>query len=958
MKALYVTGGALTQDLGPADQLRAIASDIIMTVVSTATDALDEVRRAHGYQVLFTAPALPHDDTLALITTLRRDRTPVAVVPVVTGDQGTFSASAMSAGADDVLVMTDDALVGASDTIQRIRQSPHVQPADTRPRLRTLYAGKDPLVWHLLEQIPFIATERAAISGEGTCLLQVPGADIGRLRCDVIVIDEQPGDAHPLQVVKSVKSQAPDLPILVLTSAQDQHTGMAALDLGADEAVSKTGIYRRRLIATLRRLHHRVEIEALHATVVAREARLRQIVERLPEGVAVISDDGRLLAANTAAVGVLGAAQPSDVVGRDFLSLVDEADRDEVTLALEGMREGAERDVPLTLLALDGSRPTIRLRGVLLERDARGGRGVVAMLDRRLRSSASAVPAEDERRMSFALDAEQRAAAVADELQATSAARQDLERELATREISWQDERAALEAQVAALPATLAERDYLAAQLRGVHDERVQAARTLDDLRADWQREREQWEARLASLQDEVTGARTEAARLAADLAAADARRSDETARAERQSLLDVQREVEARQHDDDARAARLERELEAREQALADERDAHADTRGEVSRLRDALARLERTLEERTDEVRHQEDHVADLRARLGKVVSIGPVRAVGPVADLPADSLVALVTTGADGRVSRANDAFAHLLGYADADDLMNAVAGQAVAGLQFARAADADVAPNTVVPVRFPLVTRERQVLDARGTLRRLASDDGEARFERVVLSVSRDAELHNQLRTSSRLGEVGQLSLSMVPELLALVDDWRQQSGSPQADQAEEILGQLAVFGQHQSSATPAMDLRVVIDQARPLVLQLAGPQIRVSFDLASSPVANVSRVDLEQLVTSAVVRGRDLLPAGGALALSTDLSPRGTVVDRGDEDASAEELIRTTLRVTVRGFGLQPPSTSAALEDVVKRCGGRMHTTVDGPRQATFVVALPTPRESVSKEGQS
>ena len=69
MKALYVTGGALTQDLG-ADQLNQSPPDLAMTVVSTATDALDEVRRANGYQVFFTAPALPHDDTLALITSL------------------------------------------------------------------------------------------------------------------------------------------------------------------------------------------------------------------------------------------------------------------------------------------------------------------------------------------------------------------------------------------------------------------------------------------------------------------------------------------------------------------------------------------------------------------------------------------------------------------------------------------------------------------------------------------------------------------------------------------------------------------------------------------------------------------------------------------------------------------------------------------------------------------------
>ncbi len=125
-----------------------------------------------------------------------------------------------------------------------------------------LYAGRDTLVWNLLDQVPFVKAERIVIGPEALPPEDPTRIRTGPLRCDAVVIDEQPGDAHPLQVLKSVKAQASDLPVVVLTSTGDRRRfPTAALELGADDTVVKSGIFRRRLIATLRRIHQRLDHE-------------------------------------------------------------------------------------------------------------------------------------------------------------------------------------------------------------------------------------------------------------------------------------------------------------------------------------------------------------------------------------------------------------------------------------------------------------------------------------------------------------------------------------------------------------------------------------------------------------------------------------------------------------------------------------------------------------------------
>ena len=377
MKLLYLSRKAEGDTL-TAERLSRISPQLSITTVATAGEALVEIQRSGGFHALLTSPSIAHTETLALIGSLRDRQVPIAIVPVVTETQQDFLASAIAGGADDVLVLSGDSVMQPTETLTRIRQSPHLFPTDGR--LRVLYAGSDPAVWRLLEQMLFVRAERATCASDGGCAVRVPASPEGSLRCDVVVIDERPDEAHPLQVVKSVKAQASDLPVIVLSPPGAEDLSTAAFNLGADDAVVKSGACGYRLVATLRRVYQRLDLASQNAILKERETRLRTIVETMPDGVAEISGDGTVLAMNAAALALIGASRPREVVGRDLCMLVVAHQRADVRGVLERIAAGEAAAVEFELEGMDEAWHRIELRGVPLDRDSRGGRGVIAAL--------------------------------------------------------------------------------------------------------------------------------------------------------------------------------------------------------------------------------------------------------------------------------------------------------------------------------------------------------------------------------------------------------------------------------------------------------------------------------------------------------------------------------------------------------------------------------------------------
>src|SRR5690606_8611891 len=125
-------GPAPEVDIATTEQLRAVASELQITTIAGSAAALAELRRTPGWQALLASPGLPQNEILALITSLRRDRIPIAIVPIVDEAHQDLFASAVASGADDVLVRRGGTLVNVTESLTRIRQSPHLFPAEQR----------------------------------------------------------------------------------------------------------------------------------------------------------------------------------------------------------------------------------------------------------------------------------------------------------------------------------------------------------------------------------------------------------------------------------------------------------------------------------------------------------------------------------------------------------------------------------------------------------------------------------------------------------------------------------------------------------------------------------------------------------------------------------------------------------------------------------------------------------
>jgi PAS domain S-box-containing protein len=528
MKVLYLNGAAAAGAPVTPQQLAQIAPQLQISTVATIEAAVAEIRRG-GWHGLLTPPSMPEQDTLALIAKLRQDRVPVAIVPIVTEWRQEFFTAAVAAGADDVLLVRGETAVHAAETLSRIKQSPHLVPAEER-RLRVLYVGKDTLVWNLLEQVPFVKAERVTCGADGTLPGRGPATGPDPLRADTIVLDDPPGDATALQVIKFIRSQAPDLPIVVLTAANAGEAAAGVLDLGVDDCIPKSGIYRRRLIASLNRIHQRHDLVVQHATIKARETRLRQIVENLPQGLAVVSADGTLLAINGAGLPLVGATKPGDVVGRDFFGLVVAEERDGVRAFLSRVTAGERSRVTASIEGVDRARRALELDGVLLERDARGARGVVVVL----RDPQAAAPIEAQVSEAQLQDLREEAGARIDELTAQlrrleeshsaergawDAARARLEDRL--QELMADTEvRLALEMRLATTEAELRElataRERLESDLAAARAEVAVTADAHHTERTAWETARRDLEARLRDLQGTVEAGSTTSAELEA----------------------------------------------------------------------------------------------------------------------------------------------------------------------------------------------------------------------------------------------------------------------------------------------------------------------------------------------------------------------------------------------------------------------------------------------------------
>lgn len=895
INVLYLKGSGPDVDSGLTEQLTSGPLPLTITTVGNPADALVELRRGGDWQALLVSPGLSPNETLALIASLRRDRVPIAIVPVVDESHQDIFGAAVSAGADDVLVKRGATLVNLNETLARIQQSPHLFPSESRRRLQVLYAGRDPLVWNLIEQVPFVKAERVTCGIDGACPVRAHGAADGSLRCEVVVIDEQPGDAHPLQVLKSVKAQASDLPVVMLTSSGAGDIATAALELGADDTVTKAGIFRRRLIATLRRVHQRIELQTQHTETKGREERLRQIVENVPAAIAVVGADGAVMALNAAGLHLFGATKPRDVVGRDFRTLMTEGDRAAATQMLHLVLKGETASLRFGAETLSGTPLAMLAHAVLLERDARGGRGMIVHFSP-APADASSEPTSGAG--SPAVDESARAGlAQLDEERAAFEQQREADR----------NERQSLATRLAQAEAALGQVDILRSDLAA-----SQAA-----LKAA--------EARLAEERSAVRANDQALAAATAQLVSGQAH-AEEQRRAVEQELQ-LLRDVLATERRD------REQERVALERQFADEADAHVRVRHEWEAARQQNVEVDR---ERLAAVERERQQLAESLAAL----------------EAEHRDLRLALTHEREAREREARELDVLRASLEQEDALradMDARRAQATReSAAHAQAREAELVERCQI-LEAQVAQAERRAADAAVAAREAADQAHAARQQAIDADQRAEFSLRTALESTAReagqpvdagLEDVGALTTAMMPMLEglmgSLVEHGRQLTSrgtatesrhdmAPYAEaltQAWVLVRQLAAFGRRQADASAAVDLNDAIAQAEPMLAQLVGPYVGFEVRLGPTVALRTPHSDLDQLLTSLVTFGRDVLPAGGSIVLETSTPPAG-----------AGEGLAARVTLTAMGYGTRFPVEAPAIVLVARRCGARV--SLDG-----------------------
>jgi two-component system, cell cycle sensor histidine kinase and response regulator CckA len=291
---------------------------------------------------------------------------------------------------------------------------------------------------------------------------------------------------------------------------------------------------------------------------------------------------------------------------------------------------------------------------------------------------------------------------------------------------------------------------------------------------------------------------------------------------------------------------------------------------------------------------------------------------------------SSLGMLLVDANGRGLESNSAFRRLLGY-DADELSR------LATADYTHPADREASKRLL----DDLFTER---IDGYELEKRYIAKDGHEIWARVHMSpvrgggygppkyavgtvedITEHKTLEEQLRQASKMEALGRLAggvahdfnniLTVVngyAEILALSLDGDERAADAVAIRnaglrATELTAQLLAFGRRNKSALEPVDLSGRIEAMVPMLRRVLGEDIEFTATLdrsIGSVLADPSQLD--QVVMNLVVNGRDAMPAGGSLSLTTVRAfPPGSPAGReGDETWTRLEIVDS-------GFGMAP-----------------------------------------------
>jgi two-component system cell cycle sensor histidine kinase/response regulator CckA len=278
-------------------------------------------------------------------------------------------------------------------------------------------------------------------------------------------------------------------------------------------------------------------------------------------------------------------------------------------------------------------------------------------------------------------------------------------------------------------------------------------------------------------------------------------------------------------------------------------------------------------------------------------------------------------------DGRFTRVNPAFRHVLGYDDATFMTNPF-------ISFVHPDDRDGTVAALKKLRvgqsvFGFTNRYRT---ADGSYRWLEWHSKADPSTGLIYAVARDQSsrrlLEEQLRQAQKMEAVGRLAggvahdfnnlltaiigfsemaLSDLPEEGRLRDDVEQVLNAGRS--AASLTAQLLAFSRKQILHPQILDVRKLITGMHSLLRRVIGED--VSLDLITDsdvPSISADPGQLEQVVMNLAVNARDAMPSGGTLHIGVDAVELDETFVAGHPGSTAGPHVRITVSDTGVGMG--------------------------------------------------
>lgn len=279
-----------------------------------------------------------------------------------------------------------------------------------------------------------------------------------------------------------------------------------------------------------------------------------------------------------------------------------------------------------------------------------------------------------------------------------------------------------------------------------------------------------------------------------------------------------------------------------------------------------------------------------------------------------------------------------------------------------------------PDLTVHFEYRVLRRNGEWRRVEATVRNLLHnpDVGAAVWSFIDITDKRHAQdererLEKQLALAQRMESLGRLAGGVAHDfnnLLTVINGHSQMAlaklpgHDPQRSGLEAIVKagqsaagltkQLLAFSRQQVLAPRDVDMRLVLEEMRPMVSRLAGESVTVRWQLPKEVISVLADPhQIGQVLLNLVVNARDAMPSGGQLTIALRAQGNSALMMVSDTGTGMDETTRTrifdpffTTKETGTGLGL------STVHGIVTQSGGRIEVESATGLGTTFQIWLP------------